>query len=324
MCSFIKTEIVNNTGFICLDRPNALNALTLDMIQTMAEVIREWESNSDIHCIVLESEHPKVFCAGGDMKHIRQLALDQQLDEAEAFFNEEYALNLAISQLKTPYVSLIDGICIGGGIGLTIHGRYRIASEKAGFIMPECKLGFFPDVGGSHFLSRMPYHLGFYLALTGERVTGPDSLIMGYATHYVASERIAELRSVLAANGSECDHILERFKQDPEPGPLRAILENVETVFSAQDLPALNRALDEIDNDWSIRTRKQLASGSPVSIHTTWKLLHRGLNLDLRTCLEAELATARLMTPHPDFIEGARAILVDKDHAPKWTKASIF
>jgi enoyl-CoA hydratase len=324
MSELIQTEHLNAVGIIRLNRPEKLNALNLEIIQQFTLALKQFEENPAIKCIILESSHAKAFCAGGDMRHIRQLALDNNLVESENFFNAEYALNLLISQLHTPFISLIDGICMGGGVGLTVHGRYRVASEKSKFAMPECKLGFFPDVGGSFFLPRMRNNLGLYLALTGTLVLGLDSVKAGFATHFVSAEKIPALRAQLINNSQAPESTLAAFNETPDKGPLEQHLSDIDRVFGHNTLADIVAALTSIDSEWSGSTLQQISSASPMSIHVAWQLMQRGKTLDLASCLEAELATARLVVPHADFIEGSRAILVDKDHNPSWTTRSIF
>ena len=321
----ILTEVINQTGIIKLNRHAAYNALNLDMIRELTAVISDWEANPEIQCIVLESDHPKAFCAGGDMKTICELGQTGELDTAEQFFIEEYALNLMTSQLQTPYISLIDGICIGGGIGLTVHGKYSIATERSRFSMPECKLGFFPDIGGSYFLPRMPHNTGFYLALSGEFMSGTDSVVAELCTHYVPSNKLAELREALInANNNNIEVIIKQFCKEPPIDKLQDNLQAIESCFGAGSLVEVSRRLQEIDSPWANKTLSQMRAASWHSVQTSWLLLKRGKTLDLPTCLEVEIATSRLFTIHPDFFEGVRSILIDKDQNPVWTTTSTI
>lgn len=324
MSQTILTEVINQTGIIKLNRHMAYNALNLDMIRELTVAIADWEANPEIQCIIVESEHPKAFCAGGDMKTICELGQTGELDTAEQFFLEEYALNLMTSELQTPYVSLIDGICIGGGIGLTVHGAYSIATERSRFSMPECKLGFFPDIGGSYFLPRMPHNTGFYLALTGEFISGTDSVVAKLCTHYVPADKLVALRNALITANDSVEDTLQQFSEEPPVGKLQDNLQAIESCFSAESLVEVGRRLQEIDSPWANKTLSQIRAASWHSIQTSWLLLKRGKTLDLPTCLEVEIATSRLFTIHPDFFEGVRSILVDKDQKPVWMKTCVI
>ena len=319
MSQLIDYRSENGTGLIRLDRPEVYNALNTAMITRFAEALDALAHDESVQLIVLESDHPKAFCAGGDMRTIRELALGGRYAECEAFFAAEYAVNLAISQLDKPFVALIDGICMGGGIGLSVHGRYRVATEKARFAMPECKLGFFPDIGGSYFLPRVPDEAGRYMALSGETITGIDAIAAGFATHFVPSEKLSTLREALLAAPAEVEATLAKFAETPAEGPLQANLGNIKRVFSVATVSEVKAALGGTDDSWSTTTLEQINGGSPLSVDLAWAMMERGRQLDLATCLEAELATTRLMVIHPDFIEGTRAILVDKDRNPSWT-----
>ncbi|MDO6462261.1 enoyl-CoA hydratase/isomerase family protein [Granulosicoccaceae sp. 1_MG-2023] len=319
MSKLIDYRKEGNTGLIRLDRPEVYNALNTAMISRFGEALEALKQDDEVALILVESDHPKAFCAGGDMRTIRDLALAGRDRDCETFFATEYAVNLAIGHLEKPYVALIDGICMGGGIGLSVHGRFRVATEKARFAMPECKLGFFPDIGGSFFLPRVPDQVGPYLALSGETISGEDALAAGLATHFVRSEKLPDLRRALIDAPGKVGATLADFAETPPVGPLQERLGDIKRVFSAESVAGVKAALADHGDDWSHKTLEQINAGSPLSVDLTWAMLERGRQLDLAACLEADLATTRLMIRHPDFIEGTRAILVDKDRKPSWT-----
>lgn len=317
----IITEVINQTGIIQLNRHAAYNAITLEMIRELTAAISDWEADPAIRCIIVESQHPKAFCAGGDMKTICELGQTGELEIAEHFFVEEYALNLMINQLQTPYVTLIDGICIGGGIGLMVHGKHSITTERSRFSMPECKLGFFPDIGGTYFLPRMPHYTGIYLALSGEFINGTDSVVAELCTDYVSAEKLAELRDTLIHSSDSIEEIVNNFSEEPPISKLQDNQQAIESCFSADTLVEVSRRLQEIDSPWANKTLSQIRAASWHSIQISWLLLKRGKTLDLPTCFEVEIAASRLFSIHPDFFEGVRAILIDKDQKPVWVKA---
>src|SRR5690348_8329345 len=188
-------------GRIILNRPQALNALTLPMIRGCAKVLLQWQDEPHVHAVVIEGAGERAFCAGGDVRALRQFELDGEHHKAETFFREEYELNLMIATYPKPYIALIDGICMGGGIGVSVHAPYRVATEHAAFAMPETAIGFFPDIGATFFLPRLPGELGTYLGLTGLRMQGADAVRAGLATHFTSREDLNALSRALAADG---------------------------------------------------------------------------------------------------------------------------
>src|SRR5215469_18832721 len=188
-------------GRIVLNRPQALNALDLPMIQALTKVLQGWRDEPHIHAVVIEGAGDRAFCAGGDVRALRQFELDGEHHKAEAFFREEYELNLLIATYPKPYIALIDGICMGGGIGVSVHAPYRVATEQAAFAMPETAIGFFPDIGATFFLPRLPGFMGTYLGLTGTRMQGADSVYAGLGTHFVQRTGLRALSAALAVDG---------------------------------------------------------------------------------------------------------------------------
>ena len=191
-------------GRILMNRPKALNALDIGMIRGIATALEQWRNDPHVHAVVIEGAGERAFCAGGDIIAVRQASMERRHQDVEAFFAEEYALNAEIAAYPKPYIALIDGICMGGGIGVSVHGAYRVASEHAMFAMPETAIGFFPDVGASYFLPRLPGSIGMYLALTGARVLGADAVHSGLATHFVPRAKIAGLSAALAQGRRRC------------------------------------------------------------------------------------------------------------------------
>ena len=305
-------------GRILLNRPRALNALDLPMIRAIAAALEAWRDDPAIHLIVIEGAGDRAFCAGGDIRALRQHQLDGDRPPIDAFFTEEYALNTVIAAYPKPYVALIDGICMGGGIGVSVHAPYRVATEHARFAMPETAIGFFPDIGASFFLPRLPGALGTYLGLTGANVTGAAAVHAGLATHFVPRAALAGLAAALAADGIGAlgAHVLT-----PPPSVLpRAAIDRC---FAADTIPELLERLDADGSDWARDTRVMLERMSPSALFWTLRLLRDGARRDLRACLAAEFALTHTTMRHPDFVEGVRAMVVDKDRAPRWSPARI-
>lgn len=315
----VITSRDGRVGRILLNRPKALNALDLNMIRVCTKTLNAWAEDPHIDAVVIEGAGDRAFCAGGDIRVLR----DSQLNDrsiADEFFTEEYELNLIIANYPKPYIALIDGICMGGGIGMSVHGHYRVATEHAGFGMPETIIGFFPDIGGTFILPRLPGELGIYLGLTGLRVNGADAVHAGLATHYTPRARIADLSAALAKEGPAA---LAAFNETLPPFSLAPHREAIDHCFSAETVPEIVARLKTQDAPWAAEALKALGHVSPSALFWTLKALRRGRGLTLKNALDAEFALTKTTMAHPDFVEGVRAMVVDKDRQPKWTPASV-
>jgi enoyl-CoA hydratase len=307
-------------GRILLNRPKALNALDLPMLRACASALDAWRDDPHVHAVVIESASDRAFCAGGDIRAIRQDQLNGSRDAVEDFFRTEYALNLAIATYPKPYIALIDGICMGGGIGVSVHGTYRVVTEHVVLSMPETAIGFFPDIGATFFLPRLPGELGLYLALTGARLRGGDAVHGGLATHFTRRDKLAGLSQALANDGPS---VLARFAEPLPPfslGPHRGTLDHC---FAAESVAGIIRRLDSVGDAWALETAATLRAMSPTALCCTLEAMQRGAGLSLPHCLEAELRLTRSMMQHPDFAEGVRAMVIDKDRKPSWQPGSV-
>lgn len=316
--SYITAEKIGRAGIIGLDRPRAMNALDLSMVKDIAAALDKFEADQDIERIILRSNHDRAFCAGGDLRRICNLTSAGFYNEAEHFFQTEYALNLRIASYPKPYVSLIDGMCMGGGLGLSMHGKYRIASEHAVFAMPETSIGFIPDVGGSYFLPKMPYRAGYWMGLTGARVQNFDAHALGLSSHMSHSSTFAEIFDTLCHSKGSTDQVLEKYC-----GVLGYQTSVLNLVSSIQcfEQPTLCSISDRLANAKSPEAKHALSAlrnASPRSLQETITLLRRGVGATLQTCLTREFKAVQRAIRHPDLAEGVRAILIDKDHTPIW------
>ncbi len=307
-------------GRITLNRPRALNALDLPMIRTMTTALADWQDDPAIHGVVVDGADGKAFCAGGDIRDVRQDSLDGRHDRIEAFFAEEYALNRLIAEYRKPYIALVDGFCLGGGIGISVHGTCRIASEYAAFAMPETAIALFPDVGATFLLPRLPGAIGMWMALTGARLSGADAVQAGLATHYVPRARFAALSAALAADGPGA---LGRFTEAAPDGDLARHRAEIDTCFGADSVSEIVSRLQADDSAWAQEQLQILRTMSPSSVLWSFAIVRAGATRTLAQCLDAELRLTRQVTRHPDFIEGVRAMLVDKDRAPRWLPARL-
>jgi enoyl-CoA hydratase/carnithine racemase len=307
-------------GRIVLNRPQALNALDLAMIRACTRALGQWRDDPHVHGVVIEGAGDRAFCAGGDVRALRQYELDGEHHKAETFFREEYVLNLMIATYPKPYIALIDGICMGGGIGLSVHAPYRVATEHAAFAMPETAIGFFPDIGATFLLPRLPGELGTYLGLTGLRVTGTDAIHAGFATHYTPRARLHDLSAALARDGvaalAAFDETLPAFSLAPH----RAA---IDYCFGADTVREIVARLHEDNGEWTHAALKALGHVSPSALHWTLLALRHGRDLTLKQALAAEFALTHTTMAHPDFAEGVRAMVVDKDRKPRWQPARI-
>lgn len=315
-------ETVNGAGIITLNRPKALNALNLSMTQKLLPKLQEWENEKKL--VIVKGSGDKAFCAGGDVKAI-VLAAQEGSRLGNDFFRTEYTVNNIIGNYKIPYIAILNGITMGGGVGLSVHGRYRVATEKTMIAMPETKIGLFPDVGGSYFLPRLQVNLGLYLGLTGDRLKGKDVLKAGIATHYIPSNRLYELETLLlrCTNENEVYNLLSKFNE-PEGGfSLAAHIKDINYCFAAGSIEEIIERLERVGNDWSKKILKTLSKMSPGSLKITLRALQHGAQLELWQCLRMEYRLAVRSLQQHDFPEGVRALLIDKDNNPKWKPASL-
>ncbi|MEJ0019148.1 MAG: enoyl-CoA hydratase/isomerase family protein [Acetobacteraceae bacterium] len=307
-------------GRIVLNRPQALNALDLPMIRALSRSLEGWRDDPHVHVVVIEGAGGRAFCAGGDVRALRQYELDGEHQKAETFFREEYELNLAIATYPKPYVALIDGICMGGGIGVSVHAPYRVATEHAAFAMPETAIGFFPDIGATYFLPRLPGEIGTYLGLTGLRLQGADAVHAGLATHFVARADLPALVRALAEDGLAA--LGARAAALPAFS-LAAKRAAIDHCFGADSVAEIVHRLTAVGDDWAMAALAAMRAVSPSALCWTLEALRRGAHLTLPQCQAAELALTRTTMRHPDFAEGVRAMVVDKDRKPHWRPALI-
>lgn len=307
-------------GRLELNRPRALNALDLGMIVGLAEALAGWREAPEVQAVVITGAGERAFCAGGDIRAVREAALAGDGIAIERFFADEYALNEGIASYPKPYIALIDGICMGGGIGVSVHGAIRVASEHARFAMPETGIGFFPDIGASYFLPRLPGEIGMYLALTGAELRGADAVHAGLATHFVPREHFPGLNQAIIADGPA---VIAGFAAALPPfglAPHRALVDHC---FGAASVPEIIARLDAAGTAFADETLATLRARSPSALAWSFALLRRGATRSLSACLAQELALTRRITRHPDFHEGVRAMVVDKDRAPRWRPATL-
>ncbi len=318
MESHVIAEKRGALGLLTLNRPQALNALTHGMITALASALGDWVTDNTIRCVAIRGEG-RAFCAGGDVRAVRQAVLDGT-DEGAALLRDEYRLNALIGSYPKPYVALLHGITMGGGAGVSVHGKYRLADPDLVFAMPETAIGFIPDVGASHFLSRLPDNFGLYLALTGVRIGAGDA--GGLLTHVVARENFDAVIEGLA-RGEAPGSLIVPLARKAVPGALAPHRRRIQTLFSAASVEAILERLDRDGSDFARDTAQTIRGMSPTSLKLTFALLREAATMDLKQCLALEYRLAQRVILSHDFCEGVRAALVDKDRAPQWKPASL-
>jgi enoyl-CoA hydratase len=320
MSGVVHVDERSGIGILTLDRPEALNALNLEMIETVSAALRQWHAEPRIRAVLVKAVPGRAFCAGGDVRGVIEAAARDGVRAAARFFREEYRMNWRIGHLGKPYVALLDGITMGGGVGISVHGTHRIATENTTVAMPETGIGFFPDVGGSWVLPRLPEHAGFYLGLTGARLDGATTTRLGLTTHYVPALDLEAFEAELL-DGGEIDALLARHGIEPAPGGLD--VEAIARHFRSDDIEQILASLEEDDRPFAQETLTTLREKSPFSVAVTMAALRRGAGLDLAGCLAMEYRMVHHFLEDSDFAEGVRAQVVDKDREPRWRHARI-
>lgn len=334
MSNDVQLETRGPLGLITLDRVKALNALSLEMIRAIRPQLEAWERDSQVKAVAIRGAGGKAFCSGGDVRAVA-LAMGKPLPEGEeplgrTYFREEYALDFRIHHYTKPYIALVDGISMGGGLGLSIHGSHRVVTDRLTFSMPETAIGFFPDVGGGWFLPRFPGEVGTYLALTGARATAADAMWVGYGTHHVEHSRLDELLQALSSAdwnaGAPRDvatRVLASFATEAGPAPLKAHQEAIDRCFAADRVEDILAALAAEGTEWAETTRATLARMSPTSLKVTLRQLRKCRALPYEEVVPLEYRLSQSTTAHPDFREGIRSVLIDKDQAPRWSPTTL-
>lgn len=323
MTEDVVTRKTGSVGRITLNRPKALNALYQDMVDAMTKALLEWRDDASVKAVVVDGEGEKGFCAGGD---IRMLAESGKAGDGRAwtFWRDEYRLNTLIEEYPKPYVALIDGVTMGGGVGISVHGEFRVAGDRTLFAMPETGIGFHPDVGGAYFLPRLAGELGTWMGLTGARLKTADCIAAGVATHYVPTERFGELiyaleHENLDDHGDRIDALLDGFGADVGESELGVRAALVDAAFQGDDLETIRQRLSEAGDPWSDKQASILNTKSPTSLAVTLAALRKGANLSFREVMVQDLrVSSRFLAENSDFYEGVRAVILDKDNDPQW------
>lgn len=314
-------------GFITLNRPKALNSLSYEMLKPIGEKLKEWEADDQIRVIVIKGEGEKGLCAGGDIKTLYQARSNQEaLEKAEVFFELEYQVDLSIYSYPKPIIACLDGIVMGGGVGLTYGASHRIVTDRTKWSMPEMNIGFFPDVGAAYFLNQAPGYVGRYLALTASVIRSSDVLYANAADIYMDSTKLPEFLLQVEQkdwhgkdlNGTLTALIADFSGHSPANGDLAALQAGIDRHFSSDSIEAILMSLEEDPSEFAWKTKKTLLSKSPSSLKVTLKQLVEGEGKSAEECFATDLILAKNFLRHEDFYEGVRSVVIDKDREPQY------
>ncbi|WP_449105599.1 enoyl-CoA hydratase/isomerase family protein [Pseudomonas mohnii] len=329
----VLAEVRNHIGHLTLNRPTGLNALTLDMVRTLQRQLDAWAQDPQVHAVVLRGAGEKAFCAGGDIRSLHDSFKNGDTLHQD-FFVEEYALDLAIHHYRKPVLALMDGFVLGGGMGLVQGADLRVITEKSRLAMPEVGIGYFPDVGGSYFLPRIPGELGIYLGVSGVQIRAADALYCGLADWYLDSSKLATLDEKLDQLQwrdtplKDLQGLLAKLAVQQLPdAPLAALRPAIDHFFALPDVPGIVEQLRTVtvadSHEWATTTADLLETRSPLAMGVTLEMLRRGRRLTLEQCFALELHLDRQWFERGDLIEGVRALLIDKDKQPRWNPPTL-
>ncbi len=329
----VLAHVRNHIGHLTLNRPAGLNAITLGMVRSLTQQLQAWADDPEVHAVVLRGAGEKAFCAGGDIRSLYD-SFKHGDSLHQDFFVEEYALDLAIHHYRKPVLALLDGFVLGGGMGLAQGADLRVVTERSRLAMPEVAIGYFPDVGGSYFLPRIPGELGIYLGVTGVQIRAADALYCGLADWYLDSHKLQAL-----------DHALDHLHWHESPlkdlqgalaklavqqlpdAPLAALRPAIDHFFALPDVPSIVEQLQQVtvadSHEWALNTAHLMQTRSPLAMAVTLEMLRRGRRLPLERCFALELHLDRQWFERGDLIEGVRALIIDKDKLPRWNPPTL-
>jgi enoyl-CoA hydratase len=319
MSEDILARIAGRVGHLSLNRPAAIHALTLPMVRAMIAALLAWRDDAAVGAVIIDHAQGRGFCAGGDIAFLRASALEDDGVTGRRFFYEEYQLNHLIKTFPKPVITVMDGITMGGGVGLAGPAAIRIATEATRLAMPETGIGLFPDVGGGWYLSRLAGRLGHYLALTGARLDGAECLWAGLATHYLPQAALEQAKAALIADPDQAPAILHRLSVVPPPAKIAAQTAAIDRLFASDRYEDILAALAADGSEWATATLATLAGKSPQTCKVALRQLQRSLACaDFAANMAMEYRIGSRVLLRPDFAEGVRAVIIDKDHAPRW------
>jgi enoyl-CoA hydratase len=323
MTDEVNIHTHGRTGHISLNRPKALHALTLDMCHAMSAALAEWAAGGEIEAVILDHAEGRGFCAGGDINLLRHSALNDDGKSGREFFHDEYRLNHQMFEYDKPIVAFMDGITMGGGVGIALPCKYRVATEHTRFAMPETGIGLFPDVGGGWHLSRLGGRLGQFLALTGARLDGAECVWAGIATHYLPTEKLAEAKARITEHPDRISGILSELSVSPPEARIEANFDAIKKHFASDRYEDILASLEADDSEWAAKELATLRTKSPQTCKVALRQLAESEKLDsFADNMRMEYRIASRVLTRPDFSEGVRAVIVDKTNDPQWDPAT--
>lgn len=304
-------------GRITLNRADALNAMTYDMCMAISDALDTWKRDDEVHLIIIDAVGERAFCAGGDIAELYQTGTNGDFEYGRKFWADEYRVNAKIKSFPKPYVAIMDGIVMGGGVGIAVHGSHRVVTENTLFAMPECGIGLVPDVGGNLPLSRAPGHIGEYLAATGARLKAGDCIEAGIADCFIPVEKLPALIETLCETADPL--VLEDWAQAIEPETLARDRAAIDRHFLKEDAVLIVQSLEEDDSEWAATAAKLMRRNCPLSVACAVDIVRQARELKtLEEILRLEYRFTYRSMSHGDFLEGIRAQIIDKDRNPKW------
>ncbi|WP_165224858.1 enoyl-CoA hydratase/isomerase family protein [Affinirhizobium pseudoryzae] len=315
----LRARVEGRVGYITLTRGKVLNAVNRTIVDRMTEVLAAWAEDPTVALVMIDADSEKAFSAGGDLSAMYHFGKSGDYQSGNDFWRDEYRLNAMIDRFPKPYVPFMDGIVMGGGVGISAHGSHRIVTEHSVVAMPECAIGLIPDVGGSYLLRQAPGRLGEYLGLTGTRMNGADAVYAKFADHYVPRERLADLKARLIETGDVGE--ISRFEVAAPASDLEARLFDIARIFSGPTVEAIRDMLAEDEAEWALKAHEAISKASPISLLCTLWAVRGGRSLP--EALRNEYRFVSRVLEHGDFVEGIRAVIIDKDRNPKWRYAAL-
>ena len=323
MTEDVHAHTHGRVGHLSLNRPKALHALTLEMCHAMSAALCEWENDDAVEAVIVDHAEGRGFCAGGDIAFLRNSALNDAGESGRRFFHDEYQLNHQMFTYPKPIVAFMDGVTMGGGVGISQPCKYRVATENTRFAMPETGIGLFPDVGGGWYLSRLGGRLGQFLALTGARLDGAECLWAGLATHYLPADKLPEAKARIAEHPDRAGGILAELSVTPPKARIEDNADKIAKHFASDSYEDILASLEKDDSDWAQKERDTLGTKSPQTCKVALRQLAESARLgDFANNMRMEYRIASRVLTRPDFAEGVRAVIVDKTNDPKWDPAT--
>jgi enoyl-CoA hydratase/carnithine racemase len=309
-------------GRITLTRPQALNAMTYEMCMGIGEALDKWKNDDGVSVVIIDAEGSKSFCAGGDIADLYKTGMAGDFAYGQKFWADEYRINAKIKNYPKPYIAIMDGIVMGGGVGISAHGSHRIVTENTIFAMPECGIGLVPDVGGNYFLSRAQGSIGEYLGSTGARLKASDCIYSGIADHYVPDEELQTLVSEIESTGDA--EVIKNYSREPVPGELEINQKTINAHFSKDSAVEIVQSLEADGDDWELNAAKLMRRNSPLSVACSVELVRQAREMaGIQEVLKLEYRFTHRSMEHGNFLEGIRAQIIDKDRSPNWQPATL-